>query len=422
MKLKVTPSKLSGTVAVPGSKSHTIRGIAAGLIGKVSVLHSPLVSDDTLSALHAAEAMGAKVTVAEDCWTIKGPGKRFHNPGNTLDLGNSGTGLRMLTAMAATQDFKIAFDGDNSLRTRLMAGLLDPLSQLGAKVESTGGKCPLSVHGPIRGGRAKVDGVTSQFLTSLLFAAVTLDGDSIFELDYLNEKSYVEITLGWLDFLNIRYEVSPDFLGFKVFGGQTIGSFDKVIPADFSTACFPLVAGAVAGGEVGIRNLDFSDLQGDKKVFDFLADMGAAVTRGADLVTVCSTGKLKGGVFDLNLTPDALPIMAVAGCFAEGETRLVNVPQARFKETDRIAVMAKELGKMGADIAELPDGLVIRRSQLHGATVESHLDHRIAMSLAIAGLSAKGETLINDAEALSVTYPSFVRHFQSMGAKYDEIG
>jgi len=303
-----------------------------------------------------------------------------------------------------------------------MAGLLDPLSQLGAKVESTDGKCPLSVHGPIKGGRAKVDGVTSQFLTSLLFAATALKDDSIFELDYLNEKSYVEITLGWLDFLNIRYEVSPDFLGFKVYGGQTVESFDRVIPADFSTACFQLVAGAIAGGEVGIRNLDFSDLQGDKKVFDFLAEMGADITRDTDLVTVRNPGKLAGGVFDLNLTPDALPIMAVAGCFAEGETRLVNVPQARFKETDRIAVMAKELGKMGADIAELPDGLVIRQSQLHGATVESHLDHRIAMSLAIAGLRAEGETVINDAEALSVTYPSFIRHFQDMGAKYDEIG
>ncbi|MDR0931639.1 MAG: 3-phosphoshikimate 1-carboxyvinyltransferase [Victivallales bacterium] len=419
MKLRVRPSRIRGEIAVSGSKSHTIRGIIAALASSgTSRLIAPLKSDDTCSALNAAKALGAKITEADEFWEITGTGGVFTNPGHTLDLGNSGTGLRMLTSFCARQNFPIRFDGDESLRSRLMAGLFDALTLLGCEIESTNGKCPFSVEGPLRGGKTRVDGTTSQFLTSLLFMLPTLTEDSTIELDFLNEKPYIDVTLSWLDSLGISYQKSDDYLHWSIPGGQTFPPFRKVIPADFSTAAFPLCAAAIAGDEVTIRNLDFSDAQGDKKVFDFFEQMGAKIVHGTELTIAPATRKLQGRSIDLNATPDALPIMAVAAALAEGETRLLNVPQARVKETDRIAVMTSELRKMGAVIEELPDGMIIQGGSLCGAEVSSHFDHRIAMALSVAGLSARGETVIDHAEAASVTYPEFIPDFQKLGADF----
>ncbi len=155
-----------------------------------------------------------------------------------------------------------------------------------------------------------------------------------------------------------------------------------------------------------MENLDVNDTQGDKKVLGVLEDMGAKVTYGEGKVAV-KGGLLKGIEVDMNSIPDALPAMAVAGCFAEGETRLLNVPQARMKETDRISVMCSELRKMGADIEELEDGLVVRSSNLEGCIVDGHNDHRVVMALTIAGLNTKGITVVKGAEAAGVTFPSF---------------
>lgn len=419
MKLAVRPSRLRGEIAVTGSKSHTIRGITAALAanGK-STLVAPLESADTRSTLAAAKLLGAKVVERDGEWVITGTGGVFVDPGRTLDLGNSGTGMRMLTSFCARQEFAIGFDGDASLRTRLMAGLFEALKPLGCQVESANGKCPFTVRGPLKGGATRVDGTTSQFLTSLLFMLPTLKEDSTVDLAFLNEKPYIEITLAWLDMLGIRYEKSADMLHWRIPGGQSIPAFRRVIPADFSTAAFPLCAGALAGDGVVIRNLDFSDAQGDKKVFAYLERMGATIEHGAELTVKPTRGKLKGCTIDMNETPDALPMLSVVAALAEGETRLVNVAQARIKETDRIAVMTSELTKMGADVEELPDGMIIRGGTLRGAEVSSHADHRIAMALAIAGLVAKGETVIDEAEAASVTYPDFVRDFQRLGANF----
>ncbi len=273
----------------------------------------------------------------------------------------------------------------------------------------------------LRGGATKVDGTTSQFLTSLLFALPLLREDSTIELEFLHEKPYVGITLAWLDALGIRWSGSGDMLHWRIPGGQSYRAFERVIPADFSTAAFPLVAAAVAGEGVEIRNLDFDDAQGDKLVFALLEEMGARIRRGGELFVEPAPGRLQGRTLDLNATPDALPVMAVAAALADGETRLVNVPQARVKETDRIAVMTAELTKMGAEIEELPDGMVIRGGSLHGAKVHSHGDHRIGMALAVAGLAARGETVVGEIEAAEVTYPEFIRDFRALGAGFEPM-
>lgn len=419
MILRVRKSMLSGTIAVPGSKSHTIRGIVAALqsSGKC-ILRAPLDSEDTRSALEAAKSFGAAVAEFPDRWEIGGLKGKLSAPAGVVNMNNSGTGLRMLTSLAAMQDFPVTFDGDASLRTRLMTGLFGALEDLGAKIESSGGHCPFTICGPLNGGTARVDGKSSQFLTSLLFALPGANADSTLVLDYLNEQPYAEISARWLTELGIKFSREPDNLKWNIPGNQSFPAFDRVIPADFSTACFALAAGALCGGEIDILNLDFNDAQGDKKVFDFYAQMGCEIIRSEGKCTVSGGRKLHGVTLDLNSTPDALPVISATAALIPGETRLLNVAQARNKETDRIAAMTIELRKMGADIEELPDGMIIRGGTLHAAEVDSRCDHRIAMALAIAAMCLEGETVIEHAEGIPVSYPGFVSDFKALGANF----
>ena len=421
MKIKVCKSILNGELAVPGSKSHTIRAIAAALMAEgTSIVRAPLESADTRSTLEAAKLLGAKVCEHLDRWEITGTGGKITDPQQVIDMGNSGTGLRILSGIAGTADCKITFDGDASLRSRPMGQLTDALSNLGVKVETREGKCPVSFEGPLQGGKTEVVGTSSQFLTALLFACPFAQNDTeIFPVD-LQEKPYVEITLGWLKRLGVEFEAADDMSCFKVPCGQKFKAFDWTIPADFSTAAFPLGAGAIAGGEVRIKNLDFDDLQGDKAVFDFVEQFGAKVERLAEYTRV-SPGKLHAVELDLNATPDALPLLAVVAACAEGSTRFYNVAQARIKETDRITCMACELGKMGIEVQELPDGMIIKGGKLKGAELESYDDHRIAMALTVAAFVAEGDSVINNAECAAVTYPGFISDFRILGANIDEI-
>ena len=418
MKLTVRPSVLKGEIAVSGSKSHTIRGIVAALAGTGrSRLRSPLESADTLAVLDAAKLLGAEVVRGTDFWEFAGTGGHFTEPGQVIDMKNSGTGLRLLSGMCALQDFTVSFDGDASLRTRKMATLLDSFAQLGAQIDAPTGKCPFAMRGPVTGGPVRADGSSSQFLSALLLSLPLAQKDSVITLDFLNEQPYVGITTSWMDAIGLRYRHSEDLLNWEIPGRQKISAFDKTIPADFSTAAFPLVAGMIAGDGVKIRNLDFNDPQGDKAVFGFAEKMGARLERGENL-TVFPCPRLDGCDLDLNATPDALPILAVAGAFAEGTTRLLNVPQARIKETDRIAVMAQELSKIGIAAEELPDGLIIHGGKVRGGRVSSHGDHRIAMAFAVAGLAASAPVEIEDAECAGVSYPRFFDDFTALGADF----
>jgi 3-phosphoshikimate 1-carboxyvinyltransferase len=195
---------------------------------------------------------------------------------------------------------------------------------------------------------------------------------------------------------------------------------NRPIPSDFSSATFFLAAGALPGNSVECLGLDMTDTQGDKAVVDYLRAMNATVVMDGDSVRV-EGGSLRGCEIDMNATPDALPMMAVLACFAEGTTLLANVPQARLKETDRIHVMRTELEKMGGCVTELPDGLVIEKSTLHGAHVEGHGDHRVIMALGIAGTQTEGTTTIHGADAVDVTYPGFAEALRVLGGRVASI-
>jgi 3-phosphoshikimate 1-carboxyvinyltransferase len=410
-------SKLSGTIDIPGSKSHTIRAIAIATLAEgTSVLHKPLLSDDTESAIIAAKAMGAKVEFKKHKLVIEGIGNQDIPDNIFIDVGNSGTTLRIFTAIAATRNKRVTFDGDHSVRQRLMTPLFDALKNLGAHIVSENDKCPFSISGPVTGGKTEIDGISSQFLTALLFATPLIEGDTEITVNNLHEKPYVSITLDWLNKQNIRY-TNKGLNYFAVQGRQKYTSYDARIAADFSSATFAVCAAAITQSELLITGLDFNDYQGDKAVFGYLEKMGMEIEHTNNGVKV-SANDLKGCELDINDTPDALPALAAAACYAQGKTVLANVKQARLKECDRIAAMATELSKMGAKVEEMPDGIIIEGSPLIGTAVHGYHDHRMVMALALAGMGAKGITSIDTAEAISVTYPSFIDDYKKLGAAF----
>lgn len=422
MKLKARKSAVSGTVRIPGSKSHTIRALfIAGLAEGVSEISNPLVSSDALSAVEALRSFGAEIRQEDRRFIVKGFGPRPSTPENVINVGNSGTTLRFAAAAAALSEGYSVFTGDYQIRRRPMGPLLLALNRLGAQAFSTRGTdtAPVVVKGRATGGRTSLDSVTSQYLSALLINAPLFDGSTDIEVTRLNEVPYVEMTLWWLERQGIKYE-RDGLKRFHIDGGQGYRPVNTAIPGDFSSATFFAVLAAVSGGCITMRNLDMNDPQGDKRLIYILEQMGAEIELEGDAVTVKGRA-LKGCEIDMNSIPDALPAMAVAGCFAEGETRLVNVPQARLKETDRISVMCGELRKMGADITELPHGLVIRQSGLEGCRVNGHDDHRVVMALAVAGLNAAGETVVDTAEAMKVTFPEFADLIKACGGELEII-
>jgi 3-phosphoshikimate 1-carboxyvinyltransferase len=425
MNLTAHPSSLRGTVAIPGSKSHTIRAVmVAALADGQSTIRRPLESLDAESAVRAYTAFGAQIDTSDPaCWRVDGIKGRPRVPEDIIDVGNSGTTLRIAIGTAGLLERdagEAVFTGDHQIRRRPVGPLLSALVDLGAMGLSVrrNGCVPAVVGGRIRGGRARIDATNSQYLSSLLLNGPLGDGTSEVVVTRLGEKPFVELTLNWLDRLGIEYE-NDDFQRFVIPGGQTFRPIDRAVPADWSSATFFLVAGAIADADITLTGLDLSDTQGDKAVVDYLREMGAVIDATDDGVRVRG-GDLHGIEVDMNATPDALPALAVAACFAEGETRLVNVEEARRKETDRIATMKAELEKLGARADERPDGLVIHgRVALRGGEVDGRDDHRIIMAMAVAGLAGKGPVTIRGADAVSVTFPTFPELMRSLGAQLE---
>ncbi len=411
-------SSLKGDVRIPGSKSHTIRAVAiASLAEGESMITSPLESDDAMAAVGAYRLLGADITLTPEVWRVRGTGGKLQTPDDIINTMNSGTTMNVaLGSCALLREGIAVLTGDGQVRRRPSGPLAQSLNDLGASVASTrhNGCPPFVVRGRLRGGTTTIEAKSSQYVTSLLLNAALADGDTRIIVPLLMEQPYVEMTMDWLRRQGIRFG-HDEMREFRVPGGQKYQPVNRPIPADFSSATFFLAVGALEGNSVTCLGLDMTDTQGDKAVTEYLRRMGAKVDARENAIHV-QAGDLVGTDIDLNATPDALPMMAVVGCFARGRTRLLNVPQARIKETDRIAVMCAELKKMGAAISEIKDGLVIEESRLKGAHVQGHGDHRVVMSLAVAGLCAGGETVIDTAEAVSVTFPTFLESMKRLGA------
>ncbi len=420
MKLIVIKSRLKGTVAIPGSKSHTIRAVAiASLAGGQSLIHAPLDSSDTQAAVACYRALGAVIDASNPkLWKVTGTNGKITPPREIIDVGNSGTTLRIAigSAALAPSGQTTTFTGDEQIQTRPVEPLIDSLNDLGAKCVSlkNNGKVPVEIAGKLAGGTTEIAAYTSQYLSSLLLCVPLASEDTQIDVTMLNEPGYVQMTLDWLDKQQIEYE-NQQMRQFRIRGNQSYRAFEDAVAADFSSATFFLCAAALIADEVTLLGLDFTDSQPDKAVVDYLKAMGADIRIEPDSVTV-KASPLKGTEIDMNKTPDALPAMAVTAAFAEGTTRLLNVAQARSKETDRIKCMAEELKKMDVDVEELPDGLIIRGGKPRPAELHGWADHRIVMALSLAGLCMDDECTIETAEAISVTFPDYVELMRSIGA------
>jgi 3-phosphoshikimate 1-carboxyvinyltransferase len=424
MFLHVEPSPLRGSVAIPGSKSHTIRALVlAALADGESAIRRPLESLDTQAAVTACRAFGAAVDTSDPAlWRVRGVAGQPRTPANVVDVANSGTTLYVALATACLgHGGWTVLTGDEQIRRRPVDHLARALHDLGAEIISTRGNglCPVVARGPWRGGATTLEAITSQWVTAILLNAPLGKTDTHLTVTHLNEAPYVRMTLDWLESLGVQVQYNAELTDFYVRAGQAWRGFERAVAADFSSATFFLVAGAALDAEIELRGLDMNDSQGDKAVVDYLRAMGARVETN-DGVLRAARSDLRGAELDLNATPDALPAMAVAAALARGTTRLHNVPQARVKETDRIAVMATELRKMGVTIEELPDGLAIegRGEPLRASTdLCGHDDHRVVMALSLAALGADGPSRISTAEAVAVTFPTYVGLMRGLGAR-----
>lgn len=429
MKLVVSKSSLTGAVRIPASKSHTIRAVAiAALAEGTSTIKKPLVSRDTLSAVSCYQALGAEIDTSDPAqWKVTGNAGKIAQPENTIDVGNSGTTLRIAVGSAslAQPGQTIEFTGDKQVQSRPLDALLEALNQLGAKCVSVNdnGMAPVKISGKLKGGKITLEAPTSQFLTSLLLCAPMAETTTEIEVSLLNEPGYVKMTLDWLDKQQIHYaSVANNY--FLIPPRQSFRAFSETINSDFSSATFILCAAALAGKDVKITGLDFEDSQPDKAVVDYLKKMNADITVHRDHVLV-NASTLKGAKIDLNATPDALPAMAVTAAFASGPSKLYNVEHARKKETDRIKCMSQQLGKLGVKTEELPDGLVIeprekpKPEKPKPINLKGYDDHRIVMALSVAALMLEQQCVIDTAEAIDVTFPGYVDIMKSLGANLE---
>ena len=451
MKILAKKTSLSGNIVVPGSKSHTIRAlILASLAEGVSHISNPLPSADCLSASKAIQEIGASVDFdnKNNIWTVTGAGKNAHLPSNVVDVGNSGSVLYFFTPICATFEGWSIFTGDSSIRKRPILHLLEALKQLGANCyvsRPEENAPPALVQGPIKAGKVITDGRLSQYISGLMMASTLIDGKLEIELTDPKEVPYLDMTKFWLESLGVQVEMSSDYKKISITGPYQLKSFDKAIPSDWEAVAFPLIAGLITDSKIVIDNVDGSGTQGDDAIVSVLQSVGADIQWNKETSQLIVTGgnrlsteNLPEKTLRVNLAgfPDAICALAVIACFIEGKTVLEDIGVCRRKETDRIVVMKSELEKLGAKVEEGEDYLAIYGNspilangeknpnfKLHGGTVESFDDHRVAMSLACLGLGLPEgqEVIVNDAECCSVSFPGFFEVMNKINANFTEI-
>ena len=456
----VRRSAVRGVTRAPPSKSYTHRAILAAGYADGALVRSPLDSADTRATARAVERYGGAVErlgesgepddpeaidfaetpldAAPGDLLVSGFGGRPEVPAQVLDCANSGTTMRLTTATGALADGLTVLTGDSSLRSRPQGPLLDALARLGGRAESTrgNGQAPLVVGGPVAGGEVAIPGdVSSQYVTALLMAgAVTEAGVRVDLTTDLKSAPYVDITLEVLDAFGVEARAldgsgapldsaADGTAALAVGGGQSYDPTDGAyrVPGDFSSMSYLLAAGALAADPDGALVVEGArpSAQGDAAIVDVLDRMGADIEwdRGDGRLTVrrSSLSGVEVGVAD---TPDLLPTIAALGAAADGTTHITDCEHVRYKETDRVSAMAEALGRMGAVVEEETAELVVHggETDLTGATVDGRADHRVVMSLAVAGLVADGETRVRGAEHVDVSFPGFFDALDDLGA------
>jgi 3-phosphoshikimate 1-carboxyvinyltransferase len=421
-RIEIQPTgPLRGTIRPPGSKSITNRAlVCAALAAGPSTLRGALDSEDTRVMIESLRKLGIEVAADATRQTLQVNGCGGKIPASEADLfvANSGTTIRFLTALCTLGHGTFRLDGVERMRQRPIGDLLAALQQLGAdcRGELASGLPPVVIQAnSLAGGTATVRGdISSQFLSGLLMAAPLSSGNvELLVEGQLVSQPYVAMTLRLMESFGAKADAA-DLAHFHIPGRQTYRGCDYAIEPDASAASYFWGAAAVTGGEMTVLGLSADALQGDVKFVDCLAQMGCDVTSAADHITVRG-GKLRGIDVDMNAISDTVQTLAVVALFAEGPTTIRGVAHNRHKETDRIRDLACELRKLGATIEEFDDGLRITPpAQPHGAEIATYHDHRMAMSLALAGLRIPGVVILDPA-CTAKTYPGYWEDLGSLG-------
>jgi len=422
MKYKIHKSAISGHIHVPSSKSHTMRALLFALMAKgTSTLRNCLISPDTLAMIDAIKMFGAKVQCSNDVIEVQGIDRVLQRPYDVIQAGNSGLILRFIAAVGALCDCYVIITGDESIRKRRpIEPLLKALTSqnLFAKSACHNGHAPIIIKGPLKPGVITIEGSDSQPVSALLIATAFLKGESEIYVDNPGEKPWIDVTLKWLENFGVKI-INHDYRHYKISGGAFYQGFDVTIPGDFSSAAYSIVAALIGKKNLSLSGLKMNDTQADKHFISILKNMGADIQFCPQTKTLKIDGQsqIKGMEVEVNDCIDQTPLLAVLGCFASSPVTIKGARIARFKESDRISAIASELGKMGALIKEYEDGMIIYPSNLKGANLYSHLDHRIALSLIVAGFAAQGETIIDEVDCIAKTYPTFLSDFKNIGGK-----
>ncbi len=409
--IHVPPGPVAGRLRAPASKSHLQRLLlAASLAPGTSFIRRPGASADGTACLGVIRDLGAGVEEAGDVLEIRGAGRPR---AATLDCGESGFCLRAAAAVAALRDQPLTLAGRGSLLTRPMEMVLEPLRQLGVACSTHGGFPPITLRGPLKGGRVRVDGrASSQFLSGLLLALPAAPGDSRVEVEGLRSGPYVRMTLDVLEAFGVRVEASPALDLFLVPGGQAYRPVDLAVEGDWSGAAFLLVAGAVAG-DVAVDGLNPASAQADRAILRALEEAGAGPAWEGGALRQ-RRADLRGFTFDATDCPDLFPPLAALACHARGLTRLKGASRLKAKESDRAAALVAELSAMGATLRVEGDWMEIQGGPLAGGAIDPHNDHRMAMACAVAGLgSARGAAMEGEG-CVDKSYPGFFNDLASL--------
>ena len=429
MKVKIKPSILSGEIVIPPSKSYSHRAIISAALAngeKKSKINNLKFSVDIETTVKIMENWGAKITKKESSLEVIGNDGKIVPKKNYIQCNESGSTIRFLIPVGLTSENELIFDGKGKLIDRPLDSYYKIFDDQGIKYEMSEDKLPLKVNGKLKAGNYEIDGnVSSQFITGLLYALPLLDGDSIIVINKnLESKGYVDLTLEILKLSGIKIK-NNDYKSFEIKGNQEYKPFNYTVEGDYSQVAFWIVAGIISANkdnEIKCLHLNKYSLQGDKAIIEIVQKMGAKLEIFDDYVIV-KPSKTKGTIIDVSQCPDIAPILTVLGALSEGETKIINAERLRIKESDRIISIKTELNKLGAEVEEVGDSLVIQGVDTFegGVEVSAWNDHRIAMSLAIASIRCKNEIVIDEAESVKKSYPHFWDDFEKMGGQIEKF-
>lgn len=416
MKCKVGKARLSGNIVCPPNKSYTHRAVfLATLVKGKSLIKNALLSRDTIATIDACKVFGAKIKVDGSSVTVESTGN-IKLQKKEIDASNSGTTIRISAAISALSENRTTLTGDSSLKRRPMQPLLDALDDLGASCSSTDGKPPMTIQGKISGGKVTIPGtVSSQFVSALMIAAPkTEKGIKLNIKGNLVSKPYLDATISAMKKFGVTVKVIKPYKQYNI-PKQEYKPTNLTIPSDFSSMALLLSAAVLIGDKLTI-SATIGDLpQGDKEMISHLERLGVRVNLGKR-ISIRAPSLLKGGRFDLSNTPDLLPAIAILALKTAKPIEIYNVKHARFKETDRIAILVRELAKLGVKVQEKEDGLILESPRKpKGADLDSADDHRLFMAFCIAGMFV-GSCTVSDPESVNVSYPSFIGDMNKLGA------